>query len=340
MALQVAILPGVMGTELYVGLWGRSVKYWLNPPILATTGLGGLALNDIGDGPLPGPGGLTLEVTTGFPMRDYYGPLSDHLLNHGFDILSVGYDWRQSIFAAATSAAKRIMQFFSAGPWYLVAHSLGGLVARGVLKLLPAADRDRCQRLVTMASPHYGSCSIPRLFAHLDSNYHKLGLLMTPHGAITNTFPRDQLDKVIATLFSVYSLMPFENSPIFSMPGGATYAQLMDPATYAGVNGFLKSARFNQAKIDQTWIADAIFPEWHVSFIGVGTQTPVRVMDPGKIGSAGGYAYTQDGDNTVDIWSGTLQDTPTIKFSGVKHNEFPQDPAPLAQLVDVLLKGP
>ena len=109
-----------MGSALAVR--GRSV--WLSYWALLRGGLG-----DIGWG--------TDDVEVGEILGDFYGPLIEHLARtHRVELQP--YDWRDSVTAAARRLAERLEALLpelerTGQPVHIVAHSMGGLVARAMI---------------------------------------------------------------------------------------------------------------------------------------------------------------------------------------------------------------
>jgi pimeloyl-ACP methyl ester carboxylesterase len=142
-AESVYLLPGIMGSQLGAP---RAADLppdllWLDPQDAITGTLTRLRLPDAsGLGPL---GAIPFS----------YLALQLRLRAAGFAVTVHDYDWRQDLVTLASAFAARL----SADPApaiFIVAHSMGGLVARRALQS-PALARVR--RLVTLGTPHGGS---------------------------------------------------------------------------------------------------------------------------------------------------------------------------------------
>ena len=89
-------------------------------------------------------------------------------LNQEWNVRPFFYDWRRDIRCAATDLNAMLTTQFPNQPVHLVAHSMGGLVARTFIAKFP--DRGTLQgkmghaaNLIMLGTPNYGSFAIPRL---------------------------------------------------------------------------------------------------------------------------------------------------------------------------------
>ena len=82
-----------------------------------------------------------------------YVPLQLALQAGGCDVVMHAYDWRRSILETGRELAARLAAD-PAPEIHIIAHSMGGLVARAALG---AAANARVDRLITVATPHGGS---------------------------------------------------------------------------------------------------------------------------------------------------------------------------------------
>src|SRR5688572_24358493 len=139
---KVLILPGIMGSK--IGRPGRLTVfddvYWFDPVDVTAGRLSELAL-----------GGAASRFRALGVMLIAYLKLKLRLQIGGYDAEFYAFDWRQSIAdlgreLAATLKAK------GGENVNLVAHSMGGLVARWAL-----GHGGKCRRLVMLGTPNYGS---------------------------------------------------------------------------------------------------------------------------------------------------------------------------------------
>jgi pimeloyl-ACP methyl ester carboxylesterase len=144
-AERVLILPGIMGTKLGIadgGLFGLDDVIWLDPK---DTALGTLTRLKLGPGSSP-------KVVPLGAMLLFYLKLKLRLRAAGFDADFWGYDWRDSVKDLGAQLANHIHSL--PDKVHLVAHSMGGLIARAALK---QGASPRVNRLVMLGTPNHGS---------------------------------------------------------------------------------------------------------------------------------------------------------------------------------------
>jgi hypothetical protein len=140
---SVYLLPGIMGSQLGAARAAGipADLLWLDPQDVIAGTLTRLRLPDAtGLGPL---GAIPFS----------YLALQLRLRGAGFAVTVHDYDWRQSLDVLAGALAQRL-RTDPAPAICIVAHSMGGLVAR---RALQSADLARVQRLITLGTPHGGS---------------------------------------------------------------------------------------------------------------------------------------------------------------------------------------
>lgn len=154
----VIVIPGVMGTELRNDPEGcperPSGKLWLD--ISSMNNLEPLYLNSAGDGPLNNCDRISPQGRIVWPVQPYETFVQE-AEEAGFTVLAYnGYDWRLSL----TDAVAKLDTFINANTspssqLYLVAHSMGGLLARAYV-----ADATRAAKVagvVTVGTPYLGA---------------------------------------------------------------------------------------------------------------------------------------------------------------------------------------
>src|SRR3954467_11375786 len=137
---RVLILPGIMGSTL--GKPGPLTLLWINPLAIALGRLTELALN-----------GRSGAVSVKGVVLLAYLKLKLRLKIAGFDADFFPYDWRLSLTQLGASLAAALDKEPSSEV-HLVAHSMGGLVARAAL-LAPSGAK--VKRLIMLGTPNYGS---------------------------------------------------------------------------------------------------------------------------------------------------------------------------------------
>jgi hypothetical protein len=142
-AESVYLLPGIMGSQLGMARAAGAPAdlLWLDPQDIIAGTLTRLRLPDAaGLGPL---GAIPYS----------YLALQLRLRAAGFAVTVHDYDWRQDLEELASAFAARL-RADPAPAIFLVAHSMGGLIAR---RALQASEFARVRRLVTLGTPHGGS---------------------------------------------------------------------------------------------------------------------------------------------------------------------------------------
>ena len=182
----VFVLPGIMGSRLGSLQRKASSLLWLHPVAIAQGGLSQLAL--------PGPKSLrALGV-----MLPGYLKLRLNLEIAGFRPVFHPFDWRQDLETLARALLRSIAKS-GARKVAIVAHSMGGLVARIAL----AQDREkRIQKLVQLGAPNEGSFAPVQALRASYPTVRKIA-------ALDHRNTAEQLAKsVFLTLPGLYQMLP------------------------------------------------------------------------------------------------------------------------------------
>lgn len=198
----IVVIPGIGGSVLRRGasvLWDTSWKGFAKAIFTAGLPYEQLALNaDGGDGGVEATALVRgLHIIPGLWSYGSYRPLTKRLEDHfgPASIVEFPYDWRRS--SAVTghelhrTLAAKIEGYPSDIQIVLVAHSMGGLVARRFLATSPLAER--CRLLITVGTPYRGAAKA------LGAVVNGVGI-PGPAGTALTGF--------IRTLPSVYELLP------------------------------------------------------------------------------------------------------------------------------------
>ncbi|HUF56767.1 MAG TPA: CHAT domain-containing protein [Thermohalobaculum sp.] len=176
---KVLILPGIMGSKLGHEEWGPfDDVIWVDPLDIAQGRLADLSLAG-GDRTIE-PVGVILYA---------YLALKYRLRLAGFDAGFHPFDWRQSVKRLGKELAERIAA--EDGQVHVVAHSMGGLVARAALEHKP----DGLGRLIMLGTPNHGSFSPVQAFRGTHSVVRKVDFIDVFHSAedlardVFGTFP-------------------------------------------------------------------------------------------------------------------------------------------------------
>jgi O-acetyl-ADP-ribose deacetylase (regulator of RNase III) len=144
---HVWILPGIMGSTLGYERWPFDDVIWVDPIDIAAGYLLRLAPSLGGKRILPL--GVLLSV---------YLKLKLKLRLRGIDAEFRPYDWRLDLRDVGAELARRIEKDVDERGVTLVAHSMGGLVARRALKVLEERGKGALvRRVVMLGTPNHGS---------------------------------------------------------------------------------------------------------------------------------------------------------------------------------------
>jgi pimeloyl-ACP methyl ester carboxylesterase len=131
---NVVVIPGLMGSQLTAfGRDGEAEPIWLNLALLLDGHFDRLRLAVDGHADQ----GDSFAVRASGILKRYYGEL---LLTLGLEwnVRAFWYDWRKDVRLASAALEARLADWFPAGaPVHLVAHGMGGLVARAFAKGYP-----------------------------------------------------------------------------------------------------------------------------------------------------------------------------------------------------------
>jgi len=299
----VLILPGIMGSTLgRLRGNGRPDVKWFDPVEIALGGLAELAL------PSPRriePLGVLLFA---------YLRLKLSLRVAGFDAGFHPYDWRRSVATAGRLLGERL----EAGPRrtvHLVAHSMGGLVARAVLAHPGAA---RIGRIVQLGTPNRGAFAAVKALRGTYPLVRRLAMLDLAHDA------RELARDVFTTLPGLVELLPdpadceaFDPFRASDWPRG--------PRPRAGVLAEAREAVLGLPSPDDRFAL--------VAGDGRETLTGLRRRD-GRLE----FRRGTEGDGTVPLRLARLRDLPTW-ISDASHGALPGDDAVTRAVIELLGRG-
>jgi CHAT domain-containing protein/pimeloyl-ACP methyl ester carboxylesterase len=304
---RVLILPGIMGSR--IGRRGRlgifDDVYWFDPLDIAAGRLTGLALPPRGR--RFEPLGVLLFAYLKLKLRLQIG---------GYDAEFYAFDWRQSI----ADLGKDLVGVLNASVGEdvsLVAHSMGGLVARWAL-----AAGGKCRRLIMLGTPNFGSFVPVQALRGTYSVVRKVAVLDLRHTA----------EQLAATVFNTFpgltEMLPFPERyrdidlyDLASWPEPET-GLLPRAPILAGV----RAVQRRLAPADNRFFLIA----------GVDQETVTGLQrDP-----AGGFTYSVSnaGDGTVPLEFARLPETPTFYISE-GHGSLPNNRMVGQAVLDLLDRG-
>jgi len=325
------VVPGTMGSSLHAG--GRSV--WLNFGALV---LGGLEDIDI-DAAAVEPTGL---------LDKFYAPLVEHLArSHHVEVHA--YDWRLSVRDAARTLAARLEELLpqaerTGQPVHLVAHSMGGLVARSMIADGGAGERiwrRMCalpgSRLLMLGTPNRGSYEAVRWLTGFNGTQSKLALIDLKHGV-------NGIIDLVRRYPGLVELLPHED-------GKSPWAELSRwtrlKADIDGGFGLVDEAVLREA--GRTWalLANAApDPERMIYVAGCNPATVVghelADVDWSDNRKRIDWLATSEGDGTVAWASGRLPRVPMWYAPETAHDDLcanAEDRRIFRGYVDLLMSG-
>lgn len=298
------VLPGILGTRLGLPRGGGlpADAIWLDPDDL----LAGRARQ--------------LRRTARDRVRPLgvidqgYLKLWLRLAAAGFDPAYFAYDWRRSVAESGAAFATRLRA--DARPAVIVAHSLGGLVARAALR---RAKLPPVGRVLLLGTPNRGSYAAVQAIRGSYAVVRKIAMLDRHHDG-------DALTREVFSSFdSLHDLLP--EGPI------AASLDFHDPASWPASGPQPDAARLAASRGLAARLAPA--DDRYACIAGHGRPTAVAAHR----GSAQFvYTYRPDGDGTVPLDSAALPGV-DLYVAPVAHGLLPRDDRVLEAVVDLLQAG-
>ncbi len=302
-ALRVLIVPGIMGSQL--GLRRAAPLpndiVWLDP-------------FDIQQGRL-----TVLRVGGGAPVVALGAVLYSHLRlklalrARGFAAEFHDYDWRLGVAELGRALAERLAHNERIA---IVAHSMGGLLARAALKY---PHTRHVARLVLLGTPNRGSCAAVQALRGTYAVVRKVARLAAQPSA------EALATEVFSSFPSLYDMLPTGD-----WSGGA---DLLDAAAWPRSGPQPRAELLSRARATQSLLAppDARF----AAIVGVGQETVTAVA---RRHDDFLYTLTRHGDGSVPAASAALSGAPCA-YARVAHSDLTRDPLVAAAVVDFLKRG-
>lgn len=318
----VFVLPGIMGSELTVG----DDHVWVDIPDLI---FGGFTQLKIG----------TKDVRPTNVMARYYGALIDRLANT-HKVVPFPYDWRLPVEDEAQRLAGLVRSELEQAkrhnqPVRILAHSMGGLVARTMIALNNALWKEICShadaRLVMLGTPNGGSHSITELLVGQSSTLRKLAFLDIKHSQ------REMLD-VVARFPGVLAMLPKDSREDYFAPRTwNTYHKQAGSGWVPPGDADLKKACAFRDLLDNSpvdpgrtvYVAGCA----DVTLTGMYLDENAREPDD-KIR----FLATTRGDGRVSWDSGIPKDVPTW-YMDAEHGDLPAHEEAFDAIEELLTKG-
>jgi pimeloyl-ACP methyl ester carboxylesterase len=296
---RVVVVHGIMGSMLEVtDPKGDVDLVWVNAFRLINGRIGDLELDDAEQSAKPG-----YQVRTAGLMRKAYVPLL-LALDEQWDVLPFAFDWRLDIDTSAEQLAREIRAWAHGEPVHIVAHSMGGLVSRAMIRLdrelwrnmRDPANPERGGRLVMLGTPNLGSYSIPLALSGQEKLVKLLELCDVHH----NT---KELLHILDSFTGSYQMLP---SPFHDLPD--QHADLYDKKNWGTAP--VRDALLQKARRFHESLRGVIDAPRFVYVAGYDRPTPflVTIKSDGRLD----VGSTRDGDGRVPHALGLLPDVKTL----------------------------
>jgi pimeloyl-ACP methyl ester carboxylesterase len=300
---RVLILPGIMGSTL--GTRGAIFDdvIWFDPLDITRGNLMDLALSH-------GPGKLT--SLDAFPL--VYTGLRLRLRNDGYDADYHPYDWRMSIADLGAALLKRLKSE-PADEIFLVAHSMGGLVARAAIAL----RAPKIKRLIMLGTPNHGAFAPVQAIRAVYSVVKQVAALDTRHSA------EELSEKVFTTFPGLYQMLPTRDQ--FSS------VDLYDAANWPRRGPQPRQPLLDQVRPVQESLAKADERFFLIAGVDQETTVGLRFEEDEFV-----YDNSMEGDGTVPLASARLDGAQTY-YVAESHGSLPNNRAVARAVSEILATG-
>jgi pimeloyl-ACP methyl ester carboxylesterase len=324
---NVVFLPGITGSDLaVVERGGDGDEVWVNFARLVLGRIDRLRLD--ADGATEA--NRTCRVIASGINKMYYARAILHLRAR-WNVVDFPYDWRKDVDHAADALAEVVGKQFKGEPVHLVAHSMGGLVARTFVRRHPRrweamkdAELVRGGRLIMLGTPNAGSFAIPQVLTGEDEMMGLLAKLDIRHDLA-------ELVEITNTFVGSYLMLPAPSK----LPAPL---QSLYRADLWGANGRVAQRHLDRAYHFHQQLEEpsTIDPTRMVYIAGCRRPTlaGLTVVSPGEFD----YELTTDGDGRVPHALGLLPGVPTYYVDEV-HGDLARNDTVLAAIDELLEHG-
>jgi CHAT domain-containing protein/pimeloyl-ACP methyl ester carboxylesterase len=319
----VVLIPGIMGSHLTVVRGKKRNRIWVDVSDLMKGGMRKLAI------------GATDPVEADAVVPSAYDAFARFLRGQDLHVLPFPYDWRLSLLEATRKLADLLEQRLRASsrPIRIVAHSMGGLVARALIAEYP----DLWQRVLTgdgrlvqVGTPNGGSGVIPAILCGEERMLERLG-------ALDLTLSRKELVALVGRFPGLLEMSPLQ-------PESAGL-DLFDPAAWQQLRALtvptkasLVQARKTRDRLDGVELRAHTGNDRRVVYVaGCAASTPMvegsgTKADPYRLGASA------HGDGRVLWSSGIPADVPVFHIE-TKHGGLLDHRRSFEGLLDLIETG-
>ena len=311
---NVVILHGIMGGELTLRDKGSDTGIWMNIFRLAFGAVERLRMEN---------GKSVFDVrATGILKKWYAEQILE--LSYDWNVQTYWYDWRRDLDETADDFHDKIRGWFGDdAPVNLVAHSMGGLVARTYIARHPERW-NKGGKLIMLGTPNHGSFAIPQVITGAIDTVRKLALVDVTHSL-------EEITTILGGLPGSLEMLP---SPLV-MPA---MAPLYQGSTWGGR---VPQALLDRARRHHDLLAEVVDGERMYYIAGCNRRTHDDIRDWKRLDTLDGYSVSMNGDGTVPHKLGFLEQNgariPTW-FVQEDHGALPNNPKVIAGLNLLLLQ--
>jgi pimeloyl-ACP methyl ester carboxylesterase len=322
---NVVVIPGIMGSELIsVDRGGAQDRIWVQVYRLITGRLDRLRLNEAG----LAEHNPDYDVRATGILKRYYGELLLSL-SENWRVRTFWYDWRKDLNVSADGLNAQLSGWFDDAPVHIVAHSMGGLVARTFMmrhedrwNKMSVGDGRSVGRLIMLGTPNHGSYAIPQAITGIATMVKRLAMLDLTHNTT-------ELLQVLNSFVGSYQMLP-------SHLRVSGIHRLYEAETYRGWGA--SQSRLDKAKKHHEDLQSAVAPERMLYVAGRDQATFGGINDLDNLGKLEAYDVTTRGDGTVPHELGLLDDVETY-YVEEEHGNLTSNPRILSALDELLTTG-
>jgi hypothetical protein len=287
---NVVIIPGLMGSELSVFTSASGADagelIWLNFMHILQGRFSWLKLND------DGTSGEYDVRPTGV-MKRQYGELILSL-SRNWNVRTFAFDWRKDLHLAAVELESQIERWFGGEPVHIVAHEMGGLVARAFIAKYPERWKTmwdgksgvpgrRGGRLIMLGTPNHGTYTTLHLILGLHPIVKQLSGVDIRHG-------HADVRQIFNSFVGPYQTLP---SPL-ALPTAEGFYE----------SDFYRDLKVPQNRLDAAYkfhhfLNGVVDPDRMIYIGGDNQRTFCGIKNYNLIGSLESYEVTTEGDGLV-----------------------------------------
>ena len=314
----VFVLPGISGSHLEVD----DDRIWIDPFDLAFGGVADLAISNP-------------QVEPDEPVWLYYGKLTKYL-DDSHEVRPWAYDWRRSLFETGTLFARDLRKALTAKDDQqvrIVAHSMGGLVARAAF----AQDEDLWEtfkkrkgcRFIMLGTPNGGSFSIPMMMLGRNKLMRYLALL-------DFTASRKDHQEIVSDWPGALQMLPTGRADLFGPVGWNKLAKADPGGEWVKPD----DETLRQAKAFRDLMDKAKVDRQSMFYIAgqADTFSGMTIKESGGKGEAIHFHISPEGDGQA-LWSTGIPDGIKVWYTRAVHGDLARHKPAFPAILDILEGG-